>query len=93
MEKRKADVLRIGGKDVYNKMIQKRAAGHYFSGIREQMIVNGRSAAIKQLIESYSRDKFIFSYFIKSILIVLVGPVVWDHFRRWRGLLFWKLKT
>ncbi len=92
MEKWKDEIVRIGGMKSYHRFLSKRAAGHYFSNIREEIINSGRIPALKLLWKSFSWEQFRPIYFSKNLLIIVIGPMAWDRLRQWRGSLFWKLK-
>jgi len=69
-----------------------KTAGFFFSAIHSELISKGRLSALKLLIRSFSREKYKFSYFMKTLLILIAGPVIWDRGRRVRGIVFWKAK-
>ncbi len=92
MEKWKEEIVRIGGMKSYHRYLSKRAAGHYFSNIREEMINSGRLAALRLLWRSFSWQQFKPTYFAKNLLILVLGPLAWDRLRQWRGIIYWKLK-
>jgi len=86
------EILRIGGHKTLKQMRRKKSAGFFFSVIHSELISKGRFSAFKLLIRSFSRNKFRFSYFLKTLMILIVGPVNWDRGRRVRGILFWKVR-
>ncbi|MFC2166816.1 glycosyltransferase family 2 protein [Acidobacteriota bacterium] len=86
------EIIRIGGRQTLELMRSKRLAGLFFSRIHTEIISKGRFSALKQLIRSFSRNNFRFAYFIKSLMLIFVGPVNWDRGRRIRGKLYWKAR-
>lgn len=92
IEKWESEIIRVGGGRTLKLIRSKRSAGFFFSTIRTEIISKGRISALKLLIRSFPKDNFRFSYFMKILLILIVGPVNWDRGRRIRGLFFWKLK-
>lgn len=92
-KKWKNEIERIGGGKAYDTRYSKRIAGSYFSFIRREVALNGRLAAIRQLLHSPARTKIRPLYFLKTLLVVVVGPYCYDLFRRWRGILYWKLNA
>lgn len=92
IEKWESEIIRIGGRKTFEIIRNKRSAGFFFSVISSEIILNGRFSALKLFFRSFSRDKFRFTYFIKTLLVLIVGPVNWDRGRRIRGILFWKVK-
>ena len=92
IKKWESEILRIGGHKILELMRRKKSAGFFFSVIHSELISRGRFSAFKLLIRSFSRDTFRFANFIKTLLIIIVGPVNWDRGRRVRGILFWKVR-
>jgi hypothetical protein len=87
----KKDIEKIGGRNALEIIRSKKIAGSYFSSISTATILNGRISAFKLLFDTVSKKSFIPSYFLKSILIIIVGPYIYDLFRKWRGIIYWKL--
>ncbi len=92
IEKWESEIIRIGGRQTLELIRSKRSAGFVFSAIRTEIISKGRLSALKLFIRSFPKDNFRFTYFIKTLLILIVGPKNWDRGRRLRGILFWKIK-
>lgn len=92
IKKWESEIIRIGGHQTLELIRSKKSAGFFFSIIRSEIISKGRFSAVKLLVRSFSKDKFRFTYFVKTLLIILVGPVNWDRGRRLRGILYWKVK-
>ena len=90
MEKWRNEIIRVGGKESFHDMVSKRVAGHYFSAVRGEVINKGRISALKFLCRSFSWHKFRFFYFIKNLLIIIVGPRIWDFLKKGRGEIYWK---
>lgn len=85
LSKWKNEIERIGGKQAYLKRINRFNKLSNFSLIRQELEANGKSSAIRLLINSFDIRIFSFSVFLKNLLIIAIGPFYYDHFKRLRG--------
>lgn len=91
-QKWKVEIEKIAGKDAIEKRKSKRAAGTYLSLIRTEVVRKGRIVGIKLLLHSFFSQNFGLFYFIKYVLMVLVGPYHYLRIKRLYGVLYWKYK-
>jgi len=91
-QKWKVEIEKIAGNDAIEKRKSKRAAGNYLSLIRAEVERKGRIAGIKFLSHSFFSQNFGLYYFMKYVLMVLVGPHHYLRIKRLYGVLYWKYK-
>lgn len=89
-QKWKVEIEKIAGKDAIEKRKSKRAAGTYLSLIRAEVVRKGRIAGIRLLLHSFFSQNYGLFYFMKYVLMVLVGPYHYLRIKRLYGVLYWK---